>query len=192
MAQPFSFPRSWRARDGALATIMEVGRESTLFPCPWRAKEGALPHHDGDRLRVNSFYKVYQLRSLPTQDHGASKRELCHHHGDGPPVNSFFTRCARGAAFLPKIMEGPRGSSAIIMEISRSSILSYRACHVRNIPTVPKIMESSRGSSIIIMEISAQSILLFACEYVLSQARTASWGCGLVEKNGHVRDMTYF
>ena len=89
-AQPFFFPRSWRAPDGALATIMEVGRESTLFPCPWRAKEGALPHHHGDRLLVDSFYKVYQGRSLPTQDHGGSKSELYHHHGDRPPVNSFL------------------------------------------------------------------------------------------------------
>jgi len=28
-----------------------------------------------------------------------------------------FKRCARGTAFLPKIMESPRGSFAIIMEI---------------------------------------------------------------------------
>jgi len=32
-----------------------------------------------------------------------------------------FPRCARGTAFLSKIMESPRGSSVIIMEIGRSS-----------------------------------------------------------------------
>ena len=39
--------------------------------------------------------------------------------------NLILTRCARGAAFLPKIMESPRGSSAIIMEIGHSLILLF-------------------------------------------------------------------
>jgi hypothetical protein len=33
-----------------------------------------------------------------------------------------FSKCARGTAFLPKIMESVIGSSAIIMEIGHSTI----------------------------------------------------------------------
>jgi len=75
-----------------------------------------LCHHHGDRPLVNSIYKMCQGHGLPTQDHGEPKRELCHHHGDRPLVDSICKVC-RGTAFLPKIMESPRGSSAIIMEI---------------------------------------------------------------------------
>ena len=93
--------------------IMEIGRSSILF-----------------------CYKVRQGRRLPTQHHGESKRKLCHHHGDQPLVDSIFTRCIRGTAFLPNIMESPRGSSVIIMEISHSSILLfYKVCQGRSLPT---------------------------------------------------------
>jgi len=37
----------------------------------------------------------------------------------------FFTRCDRSPAFLPKIMESPTGSSAIIMDIGCYSILLF-------------------------------------------------------------------
>jgi len=47
----------------------------------------------------------------------------------------FFTRCAIGTAFLPKIMESPRWSSAIIMEIGRSPILFYKVCQGHGLPT---------------------------------------------------------
>jgi len=48
-------------------------------------------------------------------------------------------------------MESPRGSSAIIMEIGRSSI-QFKWC-ARGTAFLPKIMESPRGSPAIIMEI---------------------------------------
>jgi len=49
-----------------------------------------LCHHYGDRLIVNSIYKVCQRHGLLTQDYGEPKRELCHHnrHGDQPLVDS--------------------------------------------------------------------------------------------------------
>jgi len=90
-----------------------------------------LCHHHGDRPLVDSIQKVCHGHSLPTQDHGEPKKELCYHHRDSPTSNLRYhaiimeishssiqlKRCARGTAFLPKIMESPRGSSAIIMEI---------------------------------------------------------------------------
>ena len=72
-----------------------------------------------------------------------------------------FKRCARGTDFLPKIMESPRGSSAIIMEIGRSSI-QFKRCS-RGTVFLPKIMESPRGSSGIIMEIGRSSIQFTRC-----------------------------
>jgi len=74
---------------GSSVIIMETGRSSILF------------------------YKVCQGRSLPTQDHGEPKRELCHHHGDRPLVDSF----------IPMPMESPIGSSVIILEFCRRTHL---------------------------------------------------------------------
>jgi len=52
--------------------------------------------------------------------------EFCHDQGDWPLVDFFLIGAPRSAAFLrlPKIMESPRRSSAIIMEIGCQSILS--------------------------------------------------------------------
>ena len=55
--------------------------------------------------------------------HGEPKRELCHIIMEIGCTSILFTRCTSCAAFLPKIMERPRGSSVIIMEMGRSSIL---------------------------------------------------------------------
>jgi len=54
-----------------------------------------------------------------------------------------------------------RGSSAIIMEIGRSSIQFTRCA--RGTAFLPKIMESPRGSSAIIMEIGRSSIQFKRC-----------------------------
>ena len=57
----------------------------------------------------------------------------------------------RAPTSLPIIMESPKGSSVIIMEIGRSLIQSKRCA--RSTAFLPKIMESPRESSAIIMEI---------------------------------------
>jgi len=64
-------------------------------------------------------------------------------------------------AFLPKIMESPRGSSVIIMEIGRS-LNQFKRC-ARGTAFLPKIMESTRRNSVIIMEIGHSSIQLKRC-----------------------------
>jgi len=75
---------------------------------------------------------------------------------------STLKRCDRGTAFLPKIMESPRGNSVIIMEIGRSSI-QFKRC-ARGTAFLPKIMENPRGNSAIIMEIGRSSIQFKRCQ----------------------------
>ena len=78
-AQP-SYPRSWRAQEGALPLSWRLAaRQFNLrgvsgawpsFPRSWRAQEGPL----------SSSWRSADRPFFHSHAHGESKKELCHHH----------------------------------------------------------------------------------------------------------------
>jgi len=76
-----SYPRLWRAQEGALpSSWRSAARRFNLkgvpgarpsYPRSWRAQEGALP----------SSWRSAASRFFHSHAHGESKRELCHQHG---------------------------------------------------------------------------------------------------------------
>jgi len=128
-----SYPRLWRAQEGTLSSSWRsAARRFNLKGVP-----GAQP----------SYPRSWRTQegTLPSSWRSAARR--------------FNLKGVRGTAFLPKIMENPRGSSAIIMEISRSSIQFTRCA--RGTAFLPKIMEIPRGSSAIIMEFRRRTHLIY-------------------------------
>ena len=71
-------------------------------------------------------------------------------------------------AFIPIVMENPKGGSAIIMEIGRSSIL-FKQGAPRRVDLPPKIMQNPKGSSAIMMEISKTlyNCYSFVCVFLI-------------------------
>ena len=111
---------------------------------------------------------------IPGHVYGESRMELCHNHGDWPLVDFFSIGVPGSAAFLrlPKIMESPRRSSAIIMEIG---------CH--SFIMISMLMKSPRGSSAIIMELRRRthliqsSICLKMCHLCISKSTPVYLSC---------------
>jgi len=90
-AQP-SYPSLWRAQEGALTSSWRsAARRFNLKGVP-----GAQPSYP-------SLWRAREAALPSIMEIGRS--------------SILFKMCTRGTAFLPKIMESPRGSSALIMEI---------------------------------------------------------------------------
>jgi len=97
----------WRAQEGALSfnSIQKVCQEHDLL---WRAQEGTLPFDSKGVPGARPSKGVPGARPSMESSRGSSVIR--------------FKRCARSTAFLPKIMESPRGSSVIIMEFRKTHL----------------------------------------------------------------------
>ena len=84
-----------------------------------------LCHHHGDQLFVEFFFKDVSEPPLSYPRSWRIQEGALSSSWKSAVRRFFFTRCDRNPAFLPKIMESPRGSSAIIMEIDCYSILLF-------------------------------------------------------------------
>ena len=190
-------PMIMESSRGSSAIIMEISRSSIYLTRRSAARQLHFHHsfHESPSLGESSdnimeighssisLTRRSAARWLHSHFNGEPNRKLCHHHGDRLFVDLFFKRCARAATFLPKIMESPRGSLTIIMEIGRSSILFYQVWQEPSLPTqdhgesnrelchhhghrllldsfIPIPMESPRGTSAIIMEFRRRTQLI--------------------------------